>query len=87
MESSPKSIDKVIETFKTEFKPIIDKFEIIKVLNGNQFSRKNVLGANQKFIYYQDYVSYLNGPDKEYKFNCSSIGFTEYHSFHRLRVR
>ena len=36
-----------------------------------QFEEKPKISLNisgQKFIYYQDYVSYLNGADKEYKF-------------------
>ncbi len=35
-----------------------------------QFEEKPKISLNisgQKFIYYQDYVSYLNGPDREYK--------------------
>lgn len=66
MKSSSKGIDEVIEIFKTEFKSIIDKFEIIKVLNGNLFTRKNVLDANQNFIYYPGvYVFY--GDNKVWK--------------------
>jgi hypothetical protein len=66
MKSSSNGIDEVIEIFKTEFKPIIDKFEIIKVLNGNLFTRKNVLAANQNFIYYPGvYVFY--GDNKVWK--------------------
>jgi len=61
MKSSSKGIDDIIEVFKKEFEPIVDKFEIIKVLNGKPFSRKNVLNANQKFIYYPGvYVFYGN---------------------------
>ena len=32
--------------------------------------------SGQKFIYYQDYVSYLNGPDREY--NSEDIVFVGY---------
>ncbi len=57
----PAGIDEIIKVFKTEFKPIIDKFEIIKVLNGKSFTRKNVLDAQNNFIYYPGvYVFYGN---------------------------
>lgn len=66
MKASSEKIDEIIEIFNTEFKPIKDKFEIIKVLNGKPFSRKNVLNANQNFIYYPGvYVFY--GDNKVWK--------------------
>ncbi|NOZ45589.1 MAG: hypothetical protein GXO79_02285 [Chlorobi bacterium] len=66
MKSSSVGIDEIIEIFKTEFKPIIDKFEIIKVLNGKSFTRKNVLDAKHDFIYYPGvYVFY--GDNKTWK--------------------
>ena len=52
MKNFPVGIDDIIEVFKTEFKPIINKFEIIKVLNGKPLTLKNVLDAKYNFIYH-----------------------------------
>ncbi len=66
MENYLIGIEEIIKVFKTEFEPIIDKFEIIKVLNGKSFTRKNVSEASLDFIYYPGvYVFY--GDNKIWK--------------------
>lgn len=54
-------IDEVIDIFKTEFQTIVNKFTIIKVLNGISFNLQNILDAKIELIYHPGvYVFYGN---------------------------
>jgi len=48
MEQHLGGIDEVIEVFKTEFKPILNKFKIIRVLRGKPFNIENIREAKDE---------------------------------------
>jgi len=48
MEQCIFKIDKIIEIFKKEFQPILNKFEIIQVLRGKPFTSMNIVEAKDK---------------------------------------
>lgn len=48
MEQHLGGIDEVIEVFKSEFNPILNKFKIIRVLKGKSFNIENIREAKDK---------------------------------------